>query len=87
MPSVSEKLKGNQAATPHEVVETDHENLNLSKEAFILKYRKKAEIKAKLKIEQARLEELAEQEEKALIEAGQKDNKVNDSNAPKVREE
>lgn len=81
MSTVSEKMKGQTAVTPHEIVETDHENIKLSKDAFIAKYRKKAEIKAKLKIEQARLEELAEQEEKELEKLGQEDNVQNEQKA------
>lgn len=86
MASISEKLKGQTSATPHEVVETDHDNLKLSKEQFIAKYRKKAEIKAKLKAEQARLEAEAAAEEKALIEAGQEDN-VKTETTEKTNEE
>lgn len=74
MPSVSEKLKGNAtSATPHEIVETDHENIKLSRDQFVAKYRKKKEIKAKLELEKQRLEALAEEEEKALEKAGQED--------------
>lgn len=70
---MSEKLKGS-VAVPHEIVETDHENINLSRDAFTAKYRKKAEIKAKLALEKERLEELAREEEKALEQIGQEDN-------------
>lgn len=74
MASVSEKLKGNStSATPHKIVETDHENLRLTKEQFIAKYAKKAEIERKLELEKARLEELAREEEKALEKVGQED--------------
>jgi len=67
------------SATPHEVMETDLENINLSRDQFVAKYRKKAEIKAKLAAEKARLEALAEQEEKELIKAGQEDNVKNET--------
>lgn len=75
MPTIAEKLKSGTAtsATPHEVVETDHENLHLSRDQFLAKYRKKAEIKAKVALEKSRLEELARQEELDLIKAGQED--------------
>ncbi len=74
MASVSDKMKGsNTAATPHEIVEKDHDNLHLSKDAFIAKYRKKKEIKAKLELERIRLEELAREEEKTLEQVGKED--------------
>ncbi len=70
---MSESMKGKTAATPHEIMETDHENLHLSRDAFEAKYRKKKEIKAKLELEKIRLEELAKQEEKELEKIGQED--------------
>lgn len=70
---MSEKLKGQTAATPHEIVETDHDNLHISRDVFVAKYRKKAEIKAKLKLEQIRLEELARKEEEELEKVGRED--------------
>ncbi len=73
MATLKDKVGGQTSATPHEIVETDHENINLSKDQFILKYRKKAEIKAKLELERQRLEALAAQEEADLIKAGQED--------------
>lgn len=73
MPSVSEKLKGQTSATPHEIVETDYDNLHLSRDQFDAKYRKKKEIKAKLELEKQRLESLAAEEEKALEKVGQED--------------
>lgn len=74
MTSVSEKMKGSEtSATPHKIVETDKENINLSRDQFIAKYRKKDEIEAKLKLEKARLEELAREEEKELEKLGQED--------------
>lgn len=77
MPSVSEQIKGNPtSATPHEIVETDKDNINLSRDQFEAKYRKKREIKAKLELERIRLEELARQEEEDLIKAGQEDAKA-----------
>lgn len=74
MPSISEKLKsGSTSATPHEVVETDHDNLHISRDQFVAKYRKKKEIAAKLEVEKQRLEELAREEEKQLEKLGQED--------------
>lgn len=74
MVSISEKMKsGATAATPHEIVETDHDNLHLSRDQFETKYRKKREIKAKLELEKIRLEELASLEEQELEKVGQQD--------------
>ena len=81
MASIKDKLAGQTAATPHKIVETDHENIRLSRDEFVLKYRKKAEIEAKLELEKKRLEEEAENEMKKLAEEGMKDN------APKVSNE
>jgi hypothetical protein len=64
------------AATPHKIVATDHENLTLSRDAFILKYRKKAEIEAKLEAQRLELEAAAEAEIAALEKAGNEDNAV-----------
>lgn len=70
-----DKLKGNtDAATPHIVMETDHENLRLSRDQFEAKYRKKREIAAKLKLEEARLVELAKKEQEELEKVGAEDN-------------
>lgn len=74
MASIAEKLKGDTAAVPKNIMETDHDNINLSRDQFVLKYRKKAEIERKLELEKQRLEELAAQEEADLIKAGQEDN-------------
>lgn len=73
MSTVKEKME-QQKPIVLDPVETDHENLKLSRDQFELKYRKKAEIKAKLALEKARLEELAEQEEKELEAVGSQDN-------------
>ena len=75
MSTVSEKLKGSTAATPHEIMETNHDNLKMSYAQHIAFYRKKKEIKAKVLLEQQRLEELAKKEEEDLIKAGQEDTK------------
>lgn len=74
MVSVSEQLKGKTAATPHEIMDTDHDNLNLTRDQFEAKYRKKKEIKAKLELEKVRLEQLATKEEADLVKAGQENN-------------
>lgn len=70
---MADKLKGGDAAVPHKVMETDHENIRLSRDQFEAKYRKKREIDAKLKLEEARLIELASKEQSDLEKAGQED--------------
>ena len=77
MVTAKDTLAGRTAAKPHKIVETDHENITLSKEQFILKYRKKAEIEAKLEAQRLELEEAAEAEMKALEMAGKEDNAAN----------
>lgn len=75
MASMLEKLKGSsESATPHKIMETDHENIKLSRDQFEMKYRKKREIEAKLKLEEKRLIELAEKEQAELEKVGQEDN-------------
>lgn len=71
---MAERLKGGDAATPHKIVETDYENIKLSRDQFEAKYKKKREIEAKLKLEEARLIELAKKEEEELENIGQEDN-------------
>lgn len=78
MPTVSEKLKNESVVTPHEIMETDHGNINLSRDAFELKYRKKAEIKAKLALEKLRLEEEEEKEYQELQKVEAEDNAENE---------
>lgn len=65
-----EKLQGNKSTTPVDIQETDHENLNLSRDQFEAKYRKKAQIKEKLIAEKIRLEEEALREEQELETLG-----------------
>lgn len=60
--TAAEKMKAQKELPEVEKVETDHENLHLSRDEFEAKYRKKKEIKSKLKIEQARLERELEEE-------------------------
>lgn len=73
MSTALEKLKGDKAATPHEIMETDKDNINLSRDQFESKYRKKKEISAKLAAEKARLELEADEEIKALENIGLED--------------
>lgn len=75
MPTVQEKLAGNKPAVPIEIMETDHENITLTRDQFEAKYRKKKEIKAKLAAEKIRLEEEALAEQEALEKIGAEDNK------------
>ena len=72
MPTASEKLNEKKAAVVDRM-ETDHENLHLSRDQFEAKYRKKKEIAAKLKLEQNRLEEEARKEEEELAKIGKED--------------
>ena len=76
MSTILEKLQGNKVAVPMEIMESDPENLFLSRDQFEAKYRKKAEIKAKLLAEKARLEEEADKELEALQNIGAEDNKT-----------
>lgn len=73
MASMADKLKGTQAAAPHVIMESDFENIKLSRDQFEAKYRKKKEIAAKLKLEEARLIELAEKEQADLEKVGAED--------------
>lgn len=72
MSSVKEKME-QQKPIILDPVETDHENIRLTRDQFEAKYKKKAEIKEKLRLEKERLEALAEQEEKELENIGAKD--------------
>lgn len=64
--NVSEKMKAQQELPPIKKVETDFNNINLSRDQFEEKYRKKKEIEGKLALEKLRLErEFAEEEKKA----------------------
>ncbi len=72
MSTVKDKLE-QQKPIILDPVETDHENIRLTRDQFEAKYKKKAEIKEKLKIEKERLEALAEQEEKELEKIGAQD--------------
>lgn len=74
MATIKEKLQGQTSAKPTKIVETDHNNLNISRDEFILKYRKKAEIDAKLELQRKELEAAAEQEMKDLEKVGTEDN-------------
>lgn len=69
-----ETLKSKEAALPPvEIVETDHENIKLSRDQFEEKYRKKRELKARLELEKIRIE-------KELETEGSEDNKAEDKN-------
>ena len=78
MATIKEKMQSQTSAKPHKVMETDHENINLSRDQFVLKYRKKAEIEAKLELQRKELEAQAEAELNALETAGNEDNKANE---------
>lgn len=69
MATTLEKLSQNKAVEVKRMA-TDFENIRLSKDQHIAKYRKKKEIAAKLELEKQRLEELAEKEVKDLAAAG-----------------
>lgn len=78
MATIKEKLATQTSAKPHKIMETNFDNINMSRDQHILHYRKKEEIEAKLELEKKRLEELALEEEKALENAGNEDNKENE---------
>ncbi len=70
-----EKLQGNKAAVPMEIMETNFDNIKMSYDQHIAFYRKKKEIKAKLELERVRLEEEAAKEQEALENVGAEDTK------------
>lgn len=73
MSTTQEKLS--QVTQPKmKIMDTDHENIKLSRDAFEAKYRRKAEIEKKVELERIRLEEIAANEEKELEKIGAQDN-------------
>lgn len=74
MPTTAEKLASN-AAKPVKRRETDHDNLRISRDQFVAKYRKKDEIAAKLELQRIEMEEAAGKEQEALEKIGAQDQK------------
>lgn len=74
MVTIKDKMAGQQAATPHKIMPNDPDRLHMTRDQAIAKDRKLAEIDAKLELERKRLEEIAEQETKALEKVVTEDN-------------